>query len=201
MNIANYLTIGRIILSPFFLIVYLTHDSLGISNAQLPYILLILFILSELSDVFDGFVARQFKQVTDLGKILDPMADSIARTSAFLTFTLPPVNVPMILIFVFLYRDAVISTLRTVCALNGFALAARMTGKLKAIIQAIAIFIIILLMIYNGENKISTENLQFYSCLAVAFAALYALYSGFDYIIAYRHFIAKAMRGVPNNDL
>ncbi len=195
MNIANYLTIGRIILSPFFLIVYLTHNSIGISDSQLPYVLLILFALSELSDLLDGFFARHYHQVTDLGKIMDPMADSIARTSAFLTFTLPPVNLPMILIFAFLYRDAVISTLRTLCALGGFALAARLSGKLKAVIQAIAIFIIIVLMILHAEQIITLSELQLYSCITVSFAALYALISGLDYIIANRQYILKAMRG------
>jgi len=129
MSIANYLTFFRIFISPVFLLVYIVHAKLGISNVVLPYVLLFLLGVSELSDAFDGFLARKFHQVTDLGKLLDPMADSIYRISVFLTFTQPPVNLPLLIVFIFLYRDSVISTLRTICALRGFALAAARRGK------------------------------------------------------------------------
>ncbi len=75
------------------------------------------------------------------------MADSIARITSFLAFVQPPVNLSISLVFVFLYRDSVVSTLRTVCALRGYALAARFSGKVKAVIQAIAALLILILMI------------------------------------------------------
>ena len=131
MSIANYLTFIRIFISPIFLLVYIAHDGMGISSILLPYVLMFLLGVSELSDAFDGYLARKYNQVTDLGKILDPMADSISRISVFLTFTLDPVQLPMLLIFVFIYRDSVISTLRTICALKGFALAAAQAVKSK----------------------------------------------------------------------
>jgi len=132
MNIAHYFTFFRIFVSPIFLLVYIAHEQLGISSTLLPYVLIFLLGMSEFSDAFDGYIARKTNQVTDLGKILDPMADSIYRISVFLTFTLDPIRVPMILIFVFIYRDSVISTLRTICALRGYTLAARISGKIKA---------------------------------------------------------------------
>ena len=147
MSIANYFTFIRIFISPIFLFVYLEYEQLNFSLVTLPYILLFLFGISELSDAFDGYIARKYNEVTDLGKILDPMADSIYRISVFLTFTLPPIKLPMILIFIILYRDSVVSTLRTICALKGFALAARPSGKIKAVIQAIAAFTTIVLLI------------------------------------------------------
>ena len=57
------------------------------------------------------------------------MANNIYRISVFLTFTQPPINLPLLIVFIFLYRDSVISTLRTICALRGFALAARCDRK------------------------------------------------------------------------
>ena len=75
-----------------------------ISDIVLPYMLIFLLAVSELSDAFDGYLARRYNQVTDFGKILDPMADSIARLSYFLTFTAEPVKIPLALIFIFLYR-------------------------------------------------------------------------------------------------
>jgi CDP-diacylglycerol--glycerol-3-phosphate 3-phosphatidyltransferase len=191
LSIANYLTFSRILIAPLFLLLYLEHDALGISNIVLPYVLLALLGISELSDAFDGYLARKYNQVTDLGKVLDPMADSIARISVFLTFTLDPVRLPMILVFVFLYRDSVVSTLRTMCALKGFALAARTSGKIKAVVQAVAAFIVLLLMIPHSLGLLSTEALHNAGTLIVGIAAIYTLYSGIEYINSNWHYIAK----------
>lgn len=194
-NVANYLTFIRIFISPIFLLLYTQHEFFHISAVVLPYLLLFLVSVSELSDAFDGFLARKFKQVTDLGKLLDPMADSIARISALLTFTQPPVNIPLLLVFVFIYRDSVISTLRTICALKGFALAARPSGKTKAVIQAIVIIAIILLMIPHSLTHISDATLQISSACLVGIAGLYTLYSGADYILANRKYIGRLLKG------
>lgn len=173
--------------------IYLEHELLGISLTLLPYILLVILGISELSDAFDGYLARKLHQVTDLGKLLDPMADSIYRISVFLTFTQPPINLPLLLVFVFLYRDSVISTLRTICALRGFALAARATGKIKAVIQAGSAFIIILLMIPYSMGIITYRTLHVTSIWIVAFAAAYALYSGIEYLWANREYVIRLL--------
>lgn len=193
-NVANCLTFMRIFISPVFLLVYLQHDFLGISRLYLPYVLLFLLTVNELSDALDGFLARKYNQVTDLGKILDPMADSISRISVFLTFTQPPVNLPLVLIFIFLTRDSVISTLRTICALRGFALAARSSGKIKAVIQGIAAFFITILMIPHAYGRLSDDALFALSTLAVFLSALYALYSGIEYVLANRRHIQRILR-------
>ena len=194
MSVANYFTFVRILIAPLFLAIYLEHDALGIDTLLLPYILIFLLGISELSDAFDGYLARKYDQVTDLGKVLDPMADSISRISVFLTFTLDPVRLPMILIFIFLYRDSVVSTLRTICALKGFALAARKSGKIKAVIQAIAAFIVLGLMIPHSLNYLSTASLHFYGTVIVSIAAAYTVYSGIEYIYANRSYITKLLK-------
>lgn len=193
MSIANYLTFIRIFISPIFLLVYLEYEFLNITPSTVPYVLLFLLGISEISDAVDGYLARKYNQVTDLGKILDPMADSMYRLSVFLTFTLPPVSLPMVLIFIFLYRDSVISTLRTICALKGFALAARPSGKFKAAIQAFAAFVIILLLIPYTLGYLSIETLHITSTIIVSIAAIYTLISGVDYIYANRFYIGKLL--------
>ncbi len=192
-SVANCLTFIRIFISPVFLLVYLQHTALGISQIYLPYVLLFLLGVNELSDAFDGFIARKYNQVTDLGKILDPMADSISRISVFLTFTQPPVNVPLVLVFVFLYRDSVISTLRTICALRGFALAARPSGKIKAVIQGVVAFFITLLLIPHSLGKLSDDGLFELSTIALFLSAAYALYSGVEYLYANRRHIQRIL--------
>ncbi len=193
LSLANYLTFIRIFISPIFMFLYMEYDWLGISASVLPYLLLFLFSVSELSAAFGGYVGRCYDQVTDLGKILDPMADSIYRISVFLTFTRPPVELPLLLVFIFLYRDSVISTLRTICALRGFALAARSSGKIKAVIQAGSVFIILLLLIPYSLGFLPLSSLRYTAAGVVAVAALYALYSGIEYIYANREFVLKLL--------
>ncbi len=193
MPIAHYFTLIRIFISPIFLLIYLYHQELGLSAFSLPIVLALLLGASELSDAFDGYLARKYNQVTDLGKVLDPMADSIYRISVFLTFTLEPVKVPMGLVFIFIYRDSVISTLRVICALKGFALAARASGKIKAVVQALAAFTVLVFMLLFSLHYISQEQLTAYSSYTIALAGIYTLFSGVDYILANLPYIKKAL--------
>lgn len=178
---------------------YLEYDLLGIPFALLPYLLLFLLCVSELSDAFDGYFARKLHQVTDLGKLLDPMADSIYRISVFLTFTQPPVRLPLLLVFVFLYRDSVISTLRTICALRGFALAARTAGKIKAVLQATAVISIALLLIPYSLGVLSEMLLRVISISIVSLSAIYALFSGAEYIWANRDYVLRLLTAKSGN--
>jgi CDP-diacylglycerol---glycerol-3-phosphate 3-phosphatidyltransferase len=193
LSIANYLTFVRLVISPIFLIVYVSAEGFGITPEALPYVLMILLAISELSDAFDGYFARKYNQVTDFGKILDPMADSIARTTVFLAFTQDPVRLPVLLVFIFLYRDSVVSTLRTICALKGIALAARISGKIKAVIQAIVAFVILFLMVLNAQGQLSNETLSSISTWFVSVAAIYTLFSGLDYVYSNRQYISKLL--------
>ncbi len=197
MSIANYFTLGRLFIGPLFLFVYVQYEWLGLSDRVLPYCLLTLLCFSELSDAFDGYLARRFNQVTDFGKIVDPMADSICRMSIFLSYTLPPVHLPVPLIIVFIYRDSIISTLRTLCALKGYALAAQTSGKIKAAIQAAAAIVVVLLMIPFSLGVISEKTLSDAATGVIGFAAVYTLYSGFEYLYTHRHYVALLLRPRP----
>lgn len=193
LTLPTILTLGRIFLGPLFLLCYMHYQAWGISFTTLPYLLLALLVVSETSDLLDGILARKKNQVTDMGKVLDPMADSIFRISVFLTFTQGVIQLPMILIFAFIYRDMVISTLRTICALRGVALAARVAGKIKAVIQAGTAFFIVLLLIPYSLEAISVEAVQKLSFYAVLLAALYTLGSAVEYIWVNRGYIKNAL--------
>lgn len=193
MGIALYFTLLRLLLSPVFLVVYLYYQEMGISLFVLPYLLFFLLGISELSDLFDGFFARKNNQVTELGKILDPMADSIFRLSVFFTFTQGIIQLPLSLVLFFLYRDSIISTLRTVCALRGVALAARLSGKVKAVLQgAVALFIITLMIPYS-LGLIDLALLQQMSLISALVACLYTIFSGVEYVHANWIYIKKAL--------
>lgn len=194
MKLPLFLTIGRIFISPIFLIFYLKYQQLGVSLHALPFILMFLLTLSELSDFFDGYLARRFNMVTELGKILDPMADSITRLTILLTFTQGFIRLPLLLVFVFVYRDAMISTLRTVCAFRGVTLAARTSGKVKAVLQAVSIFAILILMIPYAWGILPLIQLQMVSLYIISAAALYTLFAGAEYIWANRDYIKLAWK-------
>ncbi len=193
MSLPLFLTLSRIFLGPVFLLVYLYYQHLGITLISLPYILLFLAGVSELSDVFDGALARKHNKVTELGKLLDPMADSIFRLSVLLSFTQGVIQLPLLLVCVFFYRDTIISTLRTVCALRGIALAARLSGKIKAVIQAAVGFFILIMLIPYSMGCLDLQLLKTVSFYSVFIAAIYTLYSGLEYVIVNRAYIKKAL--------
>jgi CDP-diacylglycerol--glycerol-3-phosphate 3-phosphatidyltransferase len=92
-----------------------------------------------------------------------------------------------------LYRDFFISTLRTLCALRGVALAARWSGKLKTIMQAVVAFLIVLLMIPFTTGQLSLALFQRISLFAVFAAAIYTVLSAIDYFYSNRVYIKKAL--------
>lgn len=137
-NLAMLLTALRLVLSPIFVFVFLWDSFSG------ALVCLAIAIVSELTDLFDGMVARHRNEVTDFGKILDPLADSISRLTIFICFIYGG-QAPIYLVVFILYRDSMVSTIRTVCAYRGVVVCARRSGKLKAVVQATAILIILLL--------------------------------------------------------
>ncbi len=193
MSLPLILTLMRIVMSPVFLIVYLYYEKLGISFTAFPYVLLGILTACELSDFFDGFVARKRNKVTDLGKILDPMADSIFRLSVFFTLTQGVVQLPLIVALVFFFRDSIISSLRTLCALRGVTLAARLSGKIKAVVQAVCAFFILILIIPYTWGAISLDSMRYMSFYATYIAAIYTVISGAEYIWANWIYIKKTL--------
>ncbi len=179
-----YLTLARIVMSPIFLIVYLYGDKMGIDGIYVPFLLLLIVGLCEISDFLDGFIARRRRKVTDLGRVLDPMADSIFRLTVFFTFTQGVIQLPLLLVLVFFFRDAIIGALRTLCALSGIVLSARMSGKIKAVVQAAAAFFILILMVPYSYGCLDLESLQSMSLAVASVAAAYTVLSGAEYLNA-----------------
>jgi CDP-diacylglycerol--glycerol-3-phosphate 3-phosphatidyltransferase len=144
-NFANALTLSRIVIAPVFAYFFI-HSFHAHSPALMLWVSIGLVCLIELSDAFDGHIARSLNLVSDFGKLLDPMADSLSRQTVFLSFMVCSSHIiPLWVFLVFLYRDAFLSILRIMCAYNGTVLAARQAGKLKAVVQAVGAFIVLFL--------------------------------------------------------
>jgi len=151
MNLANKLTIWRIILIPFFLICFyipgLGTAYLTIGDFHLPYshlLALIIFLAAAITDFFDGHIARKYNMITDFGKFMDPLADKLLVTAAFLIFIELDL-VPAWVVFIILAREFMVTGLRTIAASKGVIMAAGWTGKLKTVVQFVMIAVLLLL--------------------------------------------------------
>ncbi|MCD8047211.1 MAG: CDP-diacylglycerol--glycerol-3-phosphate 3-phosphatidyltransferase [Clostridiales bacterium] len=124
MNTANKITLFRVVLIPVFVIVcYLEAPA-----AQ--WVALGLFIVASLSDFADGYIARNFNQVTDFGKFLDPIADKLLVTAAMLIFV-EQGRMPAWVLLCVIAREFAVSALRLVAVDNGQVIAAAWSGKVK----------------------------------------------------------------------
>jgi CDP-diacylglycerol---glycerol-3-phosphate 3-phosphatidyltransferase len=180
MTLSNKITLLRVSLCPVFVVFFLSH------GVVYKIIALIIVILSEISDALDGYLARKRNQLTLLGKLFDPYADSLFRYTSFLCFTGYVFNdhslIPVWMVVLIFYRDSTIWLLRTIAASQDFILSARISGKIKAILQAIAILLIMLLIIITefGFN-VFLGQISYYAMLLVT---IFTLISGIEYIIA-----------------
>ena len=186
-------------MTPLFFVIYLKYAALGIPFVVVPFLLLVLLTYSEVTDFLDGHLARKHGLVSDLGKLLDPMADSITRISLLLILTQGVIRVPLYWVLLFLYRDLIISTLRTLCALKGVTLAARTSGKIKAILQAIVTFAIVVLMIPYAFGWLDQYTVHIVSSTLVAVVSLYTIGSGIEYFIANWKYIREFWVVVPSD--
>jgi CDP-diacylglycerol--glycerol-3-phosphate 3-phosphatidyltransferase len=103
-------------------------------------------------------------------------------------------QLPLMIVLVFFWRDSLVNTLRSLCALQGIPLAARASGKIKAIVQAVVTFFILILMIPYTNGCLSLESFQQMSYMAAGLAAAYTLYSGCEYLFVHRQMIKKAFK-------
>jgi len=137
MNTANKITFLRVLLSPvFFILFFLSLWTSFPVYIAIP-LLAVCFATIELSDLFDGKVARRLNQVSELGKALDPFGDSISRLTYFFCFTISA-YMPVWAFILILYRDISVSFIRQLAAQKGVVMPSRMSGKIKAWVYALA---------------------------------------------------------------
>lgn len=144
MNLPNKLTTFRVILIPFFVFFLLAPYFEEYGN----YIALVIFIVASLTDFLDGKIARKYNLVTNFGKFMDPLADKMLVSSAFICLVAQN-KIAAWIVIVIIAREFVISGFRLVASDSGVVIAASYWGKFKTNFQ---MFAIILLMLNLGEN-------------------------------------------------
>jgi len=179
-TLANALTTFRLLMSPVFIAVFFWDNALSAP------LCLIIVLMSEGSDVLDGRLARSRGQVTAFGKIFDPLADSISRFTVFLCY-LAAHLAPLWMVATILYRDMLVSTLRTAAASQGVIISARRSGKVKAVVQGASIIAIQALRL-APESRDAASTYVHSFMLAVT---LITAWSAIDYVWGNRNVLAK----------
>jgi len=169
LNLPNTLALFRIALAPLMLWFLIDRDSAIFSTwhpSWLDYFAGLVFVIASVTDFFDGFIARKWDQMTKLGAILDPLADKMLMLAGFLGLMVID-RASAWAVFLILSREFFITGLRVMAIGEGKDVAASMAGKVKTVVQMIAIGFLIM-------------NWPFATTLLWIAVAL-TLYSGYEY--------------------
>jgi CDP-diacylglycerol---glycerol-3-phosphate 3-phosphatidyltransferase len=171
-NLPNSLTLLRIFLVPFLVVVLLTKF-----NSR-EFVGLAIFLVAAVTDFFDGYFARKYGKVTRMGALLDPIADKLLMSAAFISLVeMDPHHVPAWMVVIIIGREFAVSGLRSIAAQQGVTIAASPLGKGKMISQVVAISLLILGATL-GELRLTGK-------FALWAVMLFALASGVDYFIKF----------------
>jgi len=147
MTLSNKLTISRIFLA-FIFMFFLFHN-----GVLYKIIAFILFVLASSTDYFDGFLARKRKEITNFGKIMDPIADKILTLSAFIAFVEMRL-IPAWMIIIIILRELVITGLRLAALARNEVVAAEAVGKHKTVSQIVSILVILAFIVFREAGVI-----------------------------------------------
>lgn len=185
MNLANKITLARVILVPVFVVLIMASQIPGLaglvangtlSQNVLNWCALAVFIIASVTDFLDGYIARKYNMISNFGKFMDPLADKLLVCSALICLlALGRINVFLVLVII--ARDFIISGFRLVASDKGVVIAANMWGKVKTTMQMIMIGFMI--PDWDAVHII---------CVILAWVVLFlTVYSLMDYLIRNRH--------------
>ena len=139
MNLPNKLTVLRVCMIPFFVVMLLLN---GGENQTYRYLAAAIFIVASLTDMLDGKIARKYNLVTNFGKFMDPLADKLLVCSALICLV-DLKQLPAWMVIVIISREFIISGFRLVASDNGIVIAASYWGKFKTTFQMISVILLI----------------------------------------------------------
>ncbi len=193
MTFPNQLSIVRIILSPVFLFLALSDDVI------LFRLSFVVYLIATITDWYDGWYARKYKTITRMGIFLDPFADKVLTTFAFIFFYINRI-MPLWMLIIIAARDLIVTLLRSYDEFRGITLKTSYIAKVKTFIQMTYIFVILVLMNFEKiiqDNSVSKViNYFLYESdinfLLLLLITILTIYSGLEY------FFVKS-RKVENN--
>ena len=171
MNLPNSLTLSRIFLTPLLVVVLLTR----MEGKELYGALI--FVIAALTDFFDGYFARRRNQVTTIGKLLDPIADKLLVTSAFISLVELRLA-PAWMVVIIVGREFAVSGIRSIAASQGYIMPANWYGKTKTVVQIFTIVVLIVADTYK-EHWLLFGRFLLWSTMAIS------LISAASYLITF----------------
>lgn len=184
MNLANKLTLSRIFLVPLFMVILLNRVHYG------EYIAAFIFILAASTDGLDGYVARSRKQVTKFGKFIDPLADKLLISAALICLVefKGQLHVPAWIAFTIIARELAVTGLRSIAASEGVVVSASKLGKVKTVMQIIAIVAKLI-----KDFPFSYFNIHYIGDTLLYIAVIITVWSGIDYYLKIKKLIRMNM--------
>lgn len=170
MTTANMITLGRMALIPIFMYAAISD------GAQGNFVALAIFAIASLSDGIDGYIARKYNQITDFGKLVDPLADKLLVMSALLILLEQGALMSWHCIII-LAREFIVSSLRSIAASKGVVLAASFWGKLKTTSQLICIMYLL-----SGIDDVMLFGSLSLKALLIYIMVAFTVFSGYDYL-------------------
>lgn len=186
MNIPNKITISRICLIPFFILILSIPFDWGtwnIGETDLPvthFVAAMIFLVASLTDWLDGYYARKYNLITNMGKFLDPLADKLLVSAAFILLVQLGLA-PAWIVILIISREFAVTGLRLVASGEGIVLAASNMGKLKTVSQILSIALLLLHNFPFSYLGIPVDMIVLY----IAF--ILTTWSGIDYFIRNAH--------------
>ena len=175
MNLPNFLTLSRIFLTPLLVVVLLTKiEGKEIYGA-------LIFCVAALTDYFDGYFARKRNQVTTIGKLLDPIADKLLITSAFISLVELQLAKAWIVVII-VGREFAVSGIRSIAASLGHVMPANWFGKTKMVVQIFTIVVLIVADTYK-EHWLRFGRFLLWVTMAVS------LISAYSYLLTFLRFL------------
>lgn len=185
LNLPNKITVARIALIPLVIFFYLANFiPFGIGK----FLAAAIFMLAAYTDHLDGHYARKLNQITNLGKFLDPIADKLLVFAALILIcvdhTIPPIFAELVL-FIMLARDFIIGALRQVGASNNVIISADNLGKIKTVLQDIALSVLLVVsgLVSAGAIGVFTTILLWIGYVTIGAATIVSIISGVNYCI------------------
>ena len=177
-KIPNYLTIGRIIIVPVFVVSFYLPGFYG------DIITFALFVVASFTDFLDGLLARMYKEESKFGELLDPIADKIIVAAALILLVMDGTikNYEVIAAIIILTREILISGLREFLAKGRIKLPVSNLAKLKTFLQMFSISILLTGATGNKILNFQDYNAQTIGIILLWFSAFLTLYTGYDYL-------------------
>ena len=193
-TIANFVTTFRILLTPLFIYFLFTP------HTYFKIFALLIFIIASVTDAYDGYVARKYSAISSLGKFLDPLADKIVMSAAFISFVVLDL-IPLWMVILVILRDFMITGLRIAISAKNTTMETRNSAKIKTGVQ-IGVVCFILVYIITQEWKIFLGIAPYIKVVKdyyviyvlMLLTTIFTVWTGVEYIIINKSIIKQYLK-------